>query len=987
MIKRESKKSLLLMFALFTTGLLLAGCGGESEEGPAGSETTIFTFDISSFSPQTASGNAVGDVTPTATVEANGSMLIVGPNGERYLFDFNPVFDESALTITTTLEVKLDPGLYTFYMLLNLNIQSVTHQYAGIAPVLIFKAVENKVHLNLNPTLTFLISVNDLRSLSRLTFDYPADIKTWTNPRFGISIDAVNNGSELFFNINKDTANGPVVILLPSRSEPYLVKCRFYDGSLVRVVCPGSEEEVVLPPADEAPVEIEPVPLTAEITYSFTSANGGETGNATFLFNIPKEIVDEVGGPETGTDLLSGRLLATVTLVGPENTLSEQNLTLTPQINPETNSISFYQASIMGSGFDPGTITWSLNFFDIRNNPSQLFAYCAQSVDVTSGADPNHGSFVCDLQLIDRSLTSQFPVGTVNVSVNDGSQVSGAVIIVDSEPVGITSSGTTENAEGTFSFFLGTGFHQVSAGHEAVDPYGSGKILTRTATGQPINLTANSVQQVSLSLPPLAEPPKVTGSSPNQGATDISVSSSVSITFSKPMAPLVTGPAFSISPDTAGERSWSGDFTVLTFTPDSDLAENTAYRVIVSTEAKEEADGIPLQRKFTLDFTTGSAPDKVAPSVSSTVPADLSGNVSVGTSITVTFSEAMNTASAQDALIVLPPPGGATKLLGFYTWSGDNSVMTFVPDQSLSYSQTYTATVAASATDTSGNRMAADFTFSFQTGVADDTTAPMVTSTLPAGGAVDVPLDATVTVVFSEVMDVSSTESAFQLDPEDVAGSINWSNPNALTFTPSAPLDYETVYTIIIGANATDTSGNSLGEPFSITFTTLKAPVASFLTVEAALTRRPRRRDDGYINLDSETRIKIPTQLQVEVVNDEDGNPLGNPERFLLFLHLGKVKCIYLGGKWERYLGWVREDRDERAFKSPSCNRGKQAGDIITVPQRHKEDEHDGEDGEDGEDDHHHSRLHGAKIKARVISGDPAFKETRIRVTIPVVTE
>ncbi|MCH8886712.1 MAG: hypothetical protein IIC13_09010 [SAR324 cluster bacterium] len=415
---------------------------------------TTFTFDLSSFSPQTDPGGtpaAVGDPAPSGVVTANGSMLIVGPNGERYLFDFNPIFDEAFLTITATLKIKLDPGLYTFYMLLNLNIRGVIHQYAVIAPVLIFKAVENVVHLNLNPTLTFIGSVNDLASLSRLTFDYPEDIKTWANPRFGILIEGLFD-VELVFLINKDTANGPVVIMLPSRPEPYLIRCRFYDGSLVRVVCPI--DEIVIPPPDEAPVEIEPVPLTAETTYSFPPDTTGETGEATFLFNIPKEIVTEIGGADDGTNPLSDRLLSVATLVGPENTLTEKILTLTPQINSETDAISFYQASITVSGFDPGTITWALNFFDIRNNGNEQFAYCALTVDVTSGTDPNHGSFLCDLQIIDRTLTEEFPVGNLKVSVSDGSLVPGAVVLVNDKPVGITGSSATVNDLGTFNFFF-----------------------------------------------------------------------------------------------------------------------------------------------------------------------------------------------------------------------------------------------------------------------------------------------------------------------------------------------------------------------------------------------------------------------------------------------------------------------------------------------------------------------------------------------------
>ncbi|MCH8887711.1 MAG: hypothetical protein IIC13_14085 [SAR324 cluster bacterium] len=114
-------------------------------------------------------------------------------------------------------------------------------------------------------------------------------------------------------------------------------------------------------------------------------------------------------------------------------------------------------------------------------------------------------------------------------------------------------------------------------------------------------------------------------------------------------------------------------------------------------------------------------------------------------------------------------------------------------------------------------------------------------------------------------------------------------------------------------------------------------------------------------------------------MEDEDGKIWGNPNRYLLFLYLGKVKCIYLGGKWERYIGWVKETSEPRAFKSPSCNRGKHAGDIISLPQNSG-----GQDDDEGDGRFH---LAGAEIKARVISSDPAFSETRIRVTIPVVAE
>jgi hypothetical protein len=98
----------------------------------------------------------------------------------------------------------------------------------------------------------------------------------------------------------------------------------------------------------------------------------------------------------------------------------------------------------------------------------------------------------------------------------------------------------------------------------------------------------------------------------------------------------------------------------------------------------------------------------------------------------------------------------------------------------------------------------------------DDTGPPSITATSPTG--TNVPVDTTITVTFSEVMDRSSTESAFSILPS-VIGSIGWIG-NQLVFTPSSDLEYDAVYNITIGSGAEDLDGNSL-ESESWEFTTM----------------------------------------------------------------------------------------------------------------------------------------------------------------------
>ncbi len=103
-------------------------------------------------------------------------------------------------------------------------------------------------------------------------------------------------------------------------------------------------------------------------------------------------------------------------------------------------------------------------------------------------------------------------------------------------------------------------------------------------------------------------------------------------------------------------------------------------------------------------------------------------------------------------------------------------------------------------------------------GCKTDRTAPTVTSTYPANGAVAVPLGIHPQVMFSEAMDQSATEAAFQLAPT-TTGSFSWSNNN-LMFTPDNPLVANTQYSVTIGTGAKDLAGNHLAGEVQTSFMT-----------------------------------------------------------------------------------------------------------------------------------------------------------------------
>jgi len=101
--------------------------------------------------------------------------------------------------------------------------------------------------------------------------------------------------------------------------------------------------------------------------------------------------------------------------------------------------------------------------------------------------------------------------------------------------------------------------------------------------------------------------------------------------------------------------------------------------------------------------------DTGAPSVSSTSPVAGATNITVGTVITATFSEAMDSSTITIGSFTLDSVSGSVSYdSGTYT-------ATFTPDASLSYSTTYTATLSTAITDAAGNPLASAYSWSFTT--------------------------------------------------------------------------------------------------------------------------------------------------------------------------------------------------------------------------------------------------------------------------------
>lgn len=102
--------------------------------------------------------------------------------------------------------------------------------------------------------------------------------------------------------------------------------------------------------------------------------------------------------------------------------------------------------------------------------------------------------------------------------------------------------------------------------------------------------------------------------------------------------------------------------------------------------------------------------DTTPPTVMATSPADLATGVVLAPSISVTFSEPVDRASAQAAFSIVSPPGHAT---GTFSWTTDGRTMTFDPAVQLSPGDSVSCRVATAVKDLAGNSMAAEAVFAF----------------------------------------------------------------------------------------------------------------------------------------------------------------------------------------------------------------------------------------------------------------------------------
>lgn len=208
--------------------------------------------------------------------------------------------------------------------------------------------------------------------------------------------------------------------------------------------------------------------------------------------------------------------------------------------------------------------------------------------------------------------------------------------------------------------------------------------------------------------------PRVVGTDPDHGATDVPLDAAVVIEFSGLMDTASVEAALRVQPHIDLEASWSAE--QLSLVPADQLAEGRRYTITIGSAARDST-GIPLEERFRFSFdTTVSA---MGPQL--VVPADGSEGVAQITPIAVVLDREVDPESVDEAeFSIQPGVAGTVDLIAASGAAGlldpTPRILRFQPSAALAPNTTYRITLEAGPRGVDGSQVAEAISWSFTTG-------------------------------------------------------------------------------------------------------------------------------------------------------------------------------------------------------------------------------------------------------------------------------
>lgn len=316
-------------------------------------------------------------------------------------------------TIDSHNTITLKPGFYDFRLVLERNnIQYVAQALAQEITSNANDSIELKLLPNLGDTIS---DIKDVKYLTTIRFEYPtSDFADIVEPRFGMSL---NRGDEYIFDINKD--EGVTEITISKEAGEHTLDLRLYESDLLVA---NNEHSNTINFAEGENVAVDLISLQSDIDFNIDRLNQ----NGDFVFNIPKVVIDEVGGAQYVALL--------VRMTAGDNPMQEKILDVV-----DNNGI--FQASKNFDTYGEDILTTYLGFYNASEVGDGFngvpYASCSTTINVE-----NNQVLGCKLELKRNNVVSGRLLGTLmlNVADKDGVPAAGAEVYLNDKLVGVTGN-------------------------------------------------------------------------------------------------------------------------------------------------------------------------------------------------------------------------------------------------------------------------------------------------------------------------------------------------------------------------------------------------------------------------------------------------------------------------------------------------------------------------------------------------------------------
>src|SRR5579864_5518137 len=355
--------------------------------------------------------------------------------------------------------------------------------------------------------------------------------------------------------------------------------------------------------------------------------------------------------------------------------------------------------------------------------------------------------------------------------------------------------------------------------------------------------------------------PKVVQLSPPASATGVPINAPLVVQFSKPMDPSTITPQLLAVTDAgvnvAGIVQVDPTGLTASFVPSQfpGVGHNISSASFGSNTSIRDTSGNGLTGGGSFGFTTSFSSDTQGPSLVATSPASGVSAVPLNALIVLEFSKPLDVISVSKGFEVL---SGGNVVTGGIALSDSNKRITFTPSSALAANTAYTVVTTSQITDVGGFAMLNPGSSTFTTGSASDTTTPSVTATSPSSGAVGVPTNAVLQLLFSKPVNpitVTSTTVLFSPGASSsilLPGTITVSaDAKTASFVPSSPLLADTAYSLRATTGITDLEGHTLSGGTTWSFTTGTSASTSGPTV---MSISP---ENGVIGVSVNTKIDV----------------------------------------------------------------------------------------------------------------------------------